>query len=491
MSPGRGGRRSLFRPGALVAGAAALALAAMVAAGAAGLSMTQEAPFPHEEHEGLFPVCTGCHEVPDVGEAPGYPDAALCARCHEGSQLPAVTWSGPSDTPTNVAFDHAAHASELVTSGEPPQSCAACHSPASGPTMNLEDRVREDSCFTCHVSGTSGHFEADPTGTVTCGMCHVPLSGSRFSVGRIASLPVPEDHERGSFLARDHGLSAEAEGSRCATCHTQDRCLACHVDGGGTVVAAVPPAPPEMELPPASAGYPVPESHQAEDFARIHAPAGGSADCATCHTSNDCRSCHVAAPPSAVEGLTDRSQARAPGVGLTRAAPESHASPFFGEAHGSLAAADDATCATCHTEASCTDCHDAPAGGSYHPPDFAGAHAATAFGRADECASCHETAVFCRSCHVESGLGSQGRLGAGYHDAEPVWLLRHGQAARQNLESCASCHQQRDCVQCHGVLGSFKVSPHGPGFDAESAWARSPRTCLACHVGNPVAGGGP
>lgn len=198
----------------------------------------------------------------------------------------------------------------------------------------------------------------------------------------------------------------------------------------------------------------------------------------------------MAAPPAEVEALTDGNAARAPGVGLSRRAPGSHDSRFFPEAHGTLAASDGATCATCHTEAYCTDCHDGPPGGSYHPEGFTTGHAAVAFGRADECASCHETAVFCRSCHVESGLGSQGRLGTGYHDAEPVWLLRHGQAARQNLESCASCHQQRDCVQCHGVLGSFKVSPHRPGFDAEAAWARSPRTCLACHVGNPLTGGG-
>lgn len=132
-------------------------------------------------------------------------------------------------------------------------------------------------------------------------------------------------------------------------------------------------------------------------------------------------------------------------------------------------------------------CHDAPVGNSYHADAFLSRHSASAFGRDAECSSCHNTAVFCRECHVQVGLVSSGRLGPGYHDDGPVWLLRHGQAARQNLESCASCHRQVDCTQCHGVLGAFKVSPHSAGFDAERAWARSPRTCLACHVdGNPL-----
>jgi hypothetical protein len=46
-------------------------------------------------------------------------------------------------------------------------------------------------------------------------------------------------------------------------------------------------------------------------------------------------------------------------------------------------------------------------------------------------------------------------------------------------------------MQCHGVASAFKVSPHGPDFDAERAWARSARTCVACHLGNPLNGSEP
>jgi hypothetical protein len=83
---------------------------------------------------------------------------------------------------------------------------------------------------------------------------------------------------------------------------------------------------------------------------------------------------------------------------------------------------------------------------------------------------------------------AEGRPGLEFHDAEPLWLLRHGQAARQSLESCAGCHAQKDCVRCHSDFGAFGVNPHREGFDAERAASRNARVCLECHFKNPVGG---
>ncbi len=45
----------------------------------------QEQPFPHERHERLFPLCTGCHEgIPTGDRSEYYPDPATCAGCHDG-----------------------------------------------------------------------------------------------------------------------------------------------------------------------------------------------------------------------------------------------------------------------------------------------------------------------------------------------------------------------------------------------------------------------
>jgi hypothetical protein len=247
-----------------------------------------------------------------------------------------------------------------------------------------------------------------------------------------------------------------------------------------------------MELPEPVVHYPLPASHRAPAFDGQHGVLGPAeaATCATCHTRNDCASCHLPPLPAQAAQLPSRAEAVAPGVGLTVAFPGSHRAPAFERTHGTLAASEAASCATCHTQPFCVQCHSAAERPVYHETNFVARHAAEAWGRSLECANCHEVQVFCRSCHTQSGYGAQGRLGPGFHDAEPVWLLRHGQAARQALESCASCHAQRDCAQCHSQLGAFKVNPHGPAFDARRAWERNPGICLACHVGSPFGGGG-
>lgn len=468
-----------------------LALGLLALAGAGGMAVAASAPqedtFLHEEHEGLFPLCAGCHTGIERGDPDAfYPDAALCARCHDGEDRVRVDWSPPSPEPENVRYSHPEHAALVAEAGDPEQSCETCHSLPDSLRMVVEDRVEEASCFTCHAHEAEEHYK-----DAECATCHAPLAETEFDRERIAGLPLPAGHEASGFVLEGHGQAAPFSVARCATCHTQDRCVACHVDTGRPSIQALAPAPPGMELPPAPAHYPLPDSHADEGWLSAHGGQAPVAECSTCHTTEDCTVCHVGPAPDLVTALPSRADVEAPGVRVAARAPESHASFFFEEAHGTLAAADAASCTTCHTERYCVDCHDGPADGGYHAPGFVARHSAVAYGQEVECANCHDTVVFCRSCHVESGLGSQGRLGSGFHDAEPVWLLRHGQAARQNLEGCVSCHEQRDCMQCHSALGSFQISPHPRDFDPEAAWERNPRTCLACHVRNPVGGGGP
>ena len=469
--------------------AAALLAATAVALGGFGLALggLQEEPFPHEEHQGLFPLCTGCHEgVPLGDESDYYPEPESCSGCHDGVRQVLVTWEGPSQRVGHVVFEHEEHDEELAAAGDDPLACATCHIAPGGERMAVSDTLQLASCWGCHAHEASDH-QVD----AECSTCHVPLAQTRFDLPRIESFPVPADHDAAAFLDDEHGRLVQGDATRCATCHTRERCVACHVDVEIEAIAGFPVAPPTMELPPAAAHYNVPESHADSEWLATHGVDASREACATCHTSNDCASCHVQPLPEAVAGLPAREDVVAPGVRVVGRAPASHGSLFFIEAHTTLAAAGDASCATCHQDSFCVDCHDGPVGGGYHPSNFVVRHAASAFGRDAECSNCHNALAFCRECHLEVGLVAAGgsRLGPGYHDDGPVWLLRHGQAARQNLESCASCHRQVDCTQCHGVLGAFKVSPHSSGFDAERAWSRSPRTCLACHVGNPLNGG--
>ena len=55
------------------------------------------------------------------------------------------------------------------------------------------------------------------------------------------------------------------------------------------------------------------------------------------------------------------------------------------------------------------------------------------------------------------------------------------ETARQTLESCVTCHTERDCLLCHSATAGRHFNPHGPGFNAERLARRNPQTCSACH----------
>ena len=465
-----------------------LAVLTVVGTGVATLRGSgQEEPFPHEEHAGLFPLCTGCHTGVPAGErAAFYPEPESCAGCHDGEELERVEWSAPSPEPSNLDFRHPDHADLMAEDGAEAAACTDCHAPSGAPRMRVSG-PRPDRCLSCHEHEAEAHY-AD----ARCEACHVPLAGSGFGADRIGRLPVPESHRREDFLASAHGEEAGTGTASCSTCHVRESCTGCHVDGAEKAeIAAVPAAPEGMEAPAIEPSYPVPASHRSDGFLTAHGRGLEPAECSTCHTRESCTTCHTADAPEAVSKLAARSGATAPGARLDRKAPPSHGSPFFVTDHGARASASSATCAACHTEASCTSCHEDQQRAGFHPENFLLRHSSAAYGSRLECSNCHSREAFCQECHIRRGTGSTGRLGPGFHDGQPLWLLRHGQPARQSLESCVSCHTQTDCLQCHSQTGAFQVSPHGPGFDPEAAADRNRQVCFACHLSDPLDGGTP
>jgi hypothetical protein len=474
---------------ATFAALSAILLIAVVARGG------QEEPFPHERHAGLFPLCTGCHEgVPTGDTTEFYPEPGLCVGCHDGVQVDSVpAWTPPPvSEPEPIEFTHPAHRAATVAAGDGELDCAACHIAEGGGTMAVQGELVLDQCLACHGHPAESHLV-----DASCATCHPPAAETRMGGEWLAGLPYPEDHALGDFLSEIHGELAGAQPQRCATCHTQERCVSCHVDAGDVgEIAAIPAAPPSLDLPRFSAHYTAPPSHAAPDFLEAHGQEASVAACATCHTQDDCATCHLGDAPEAVAALPRATDVMAPGVLLSRRAPSSHTSAFFTEEHGAMAAAEPTACTSCHARTMCTDCHDAAAidvalpgalaGPGFHPADYMARHSAEAYGRRLECSSCHDVAAFCRDCHREAGFRAAGRLDPGFHDAEPVWLLRHGDPARKALESCATCHEQSDCVQCHSTVGSFRVSPHGRDFDARRAWDKNPAICFACHLESPI-----
>jgi hypothetical protein len=498
----------------------AVLITLLCGAGALAALQRQER-FPHAEHARLFPLCTGCHEgVPEGDRNRFYPARTVCAGCHNGTEQKQVSWTGRRDPfVSNLKFSHPQHEAKEQ------MECGSCHTRSGTPRMTVE-RALPDRCFACHTHRATNHFV-----DARCEQCHVPLARTTFVAARVEALPKPPSHSEPDFLTRIHGELSKTDRTRCEVCHTRERCASCHVDAQQRAeVQALDTAGAGLQLPKMAARYAVPASHRQPEWIQKHGASAtqNPASCSTCHTRESCATCHASNAPAAIRALPSGGAVTAPGVTATRRAPPTHNTPFFAQEHGTLAAASSQTCLGCHTRPQCEDCHNSARAGragmstparasavhasaaltkssvvqtqdttprkraavrqraAYHPVNFQERHSAAAYNRNLECSNCHDTARFCRACHEQRGTGTTGRLQPGFHDAQPLWLLNHGKPARQGMESCASCHKQTDCMQCHSGLGSFRVSPHGPGFDAARVQKKNARLCSACHLSDPL-----
>ena len=451
----------------------ALAIAALLGLPVVSMRAASER-FPHALHEGLFPTCTACHAGIAGGDRAGFYTVTSedCASCHDGDALAEVAWEPPAAPVVNYRFEHELHVEMLEL------ECSTCH--AAGKDRMDVGPARATACQECHMDGPD-HL-AEETG---CFFCHVPLTeAGGLSAERVAAFPRPADHDEPSFL-RQHGARAEANADRCATCHARDLCETCHLNAGE--VALIRSLGEDARVAAAVAGrtglWPEPESHADPDWLRVHGGLAASdpATCANCHAQSSCEPCHGILHPEGMEALPAAPAGGPSGVILEGRRPPGHV-PGFAREHGAAAASREFDCMACHTQAFCEDCHRAPSRPSFHPPNYLARHDAEAYFRTTNCADCHSQETFCRDCHAQTGLASADPRTSAYHDAEPLWLLAHAEAARVSLETCATCHQETDCLPCHSQAG-WGVSPHGPGFDAERLADRSPETCKVCHLG--------
>lgn len=370
---------------------------------------------------------------------------------------------------------------------------------------HLKHKSLFPACTSCHqgVARSDASLWPEPA---TCAACHDGTI-EKTVVWRVP--PARRTNLRFDHLA--HASETREKSPSCAGCHARvgeprmavrepvvERCLDCH--GIRTAHLAAPDsACTTCHVPLARAAsltrsdvaaFPAPPSHSAPNFMSRagHGATSRQAmgtSCATCHAREFCYQCHAGtAPPRAIAWLGSDSRSTAIAA---RAAPASHGDNFA-DRHGTAAAASTTRCTGCHVRADCLECHRpnaaAGAGGGYHPDGFLARHPASAYARAASCSDCHNVGSFCASCHERAGLVASGVLRSGYHDARPFFLVGHGQAARQGLESCVTCHTERDCLTCHSALGGRRFDPHGPGFDAARMRRKNFAMCTVCHGGS-------
>ena len=355
-----------------------------------------------------------------------------------------------------LSFDHRKHTEKA--------SCTRCHDTAATSTRaadrNLPD---QDRCAECHPVRVSGPEQGDPA--QLCGFCHpaylAPGGAPRFRGGATVggraevSNPPPLSSVPAPYLRFDHSAHARA-GIDCLTCHAR-------VPGLGKTTRC--DVTPLME------------------------------DCRACHdgrrASDRCRTCHLTDGAGLVRWRLPTGLLRPSG----RAIGGRHDEAFV-ERHAPAARRRPDVCRSCHDDRSCQRCHDGlrkPA--RIHPGNWMALHGVSARKDPRGCAGCHDSQGSCIVCHRRSHVVREGddRFPIGRRFHPEGWAVasglpgprHHGREARRNLRACASCHEEKTCVRCHGTqsLGGG-TSPHGRGFRdrCEAMLRRSSRACHKCHA---------
>ena len=243
-----------------------------------------------EREVGFHVACADCH-LKDGKLAP--PDHATCARCHapEASPPGLVTMgqcTGCHAAQTQLRtqaqlirgdlrpFDHPSH---RVDRGGRPIRCEQCHdrTPNAGDGAHPAPSIA--SCVSCHDDSDRA---PDTVRMRACGTCHVGREQSIATLAPRSHLPASEkplDHTIG--FRTDHADAAAQNAQRCATCHTQmsgnaaDTCDECH--------QTMRPADHRITFRELDHG---PEALAHRDR------------CALCHVESFCTACHVQRPRS-------------------------------------------------------------------------------------------------------------------------------------------------------------------------------------------------
>ncbi|MBK9032750.1 MAG: hypothetical protein IPL61_16025 [Myxococcales bacterium] len=199
---------------------------------------------------------------------------------------------------------------------------------------------------------------------------------------------------------------------------------------------------------------------------RCHAIVRGGAPAATATATGACGACHP--------GWT-------PGVAVARVWIPPPSLKFSHVAHAAT------TCLTCHPQAA-----------------TAALATVTALPTMDSCLGCHAAAAAaraCTTCHLASAGGRvrtelpDGALtprgGATGPDHGGDFARDHAAIARSAPQACATCHQERDCTDCHqGAIRAMDFHPSGylalhavdvrRGSDCGTCH-KTQSFCVACH----------
>jgi hypothetical protein len=338
-----------------------------------------------------------------------------------------------------LIFSHAKHAARGT-------ACVVCHPGATTSRSAIDNLIpTEAECRGCHAIDRNDPQKA-ATPVAACVGCH-----PGFKPGE----PVQRIYVMPATIKFDHSAHAK---SSCESCHGDLR----NVDLATT----------------------------------RHLPT--MASCLTCHTDGAdqrrCTTCHF----GQVGGLMETRFPHGELVPRHTGLGDEHG-PLFERDHEQQARRLDATCNACHDKSDCVECHQGvvkPA--EFHQGNYLLVHATEAKRGRPDCSACHRAQTFCVGCHERSGLGT--RANSRFNSVDPNkafhppgWASQaaganlHAAVAKRSVATCASCHREDDCLQCHSAeASSLRASPHPPGWRGSTRCRMldrgNRRMCLRCHI---------
>ncbi|MFZ4619407.1 MAG: cytochrome c3 family protein [Bacteroidota bacterium] len=304
--------------------------------------------------------------------------------------------------------------------------------------------------------------------------------------------------------------------TECQTCHEQEvneKCAFCHKDENNPV--ALPNPIREINF-----------DHQKHVVDQ-------KVECVTCHAGMDktdyaeaanlpsmttCNTCH--------NNVKATNQCEACHTNLASLKPATHMVSNFKREHARVMGGRtfEAKCQSCHTEASCMECHDgtnltklssfektgmmsprkfgvdkpaALAGQNVHDMNYKFTHGIDAKGRSADCQTCHRQESFCADCHKEGSVALGGVVPTSHE--QPGFTMigvgsgggMHASLAKRDIQRCAVCHDAEGgdptCVTCHvdvdGIKGT-NPKTHATGYmkNVEGDWHNdAASTCYVCH----------
>lgn len=349
--------------------------------------------------------------------------------------------------PQNTSSIHFAHALHQEA------SCESCHQGITTSTRAGDRHAPTmDACTSCHTtSATKAPLQQ-------CSSCHTRFDASPISKADLEANP---EAWRTASPAPMRAPSAQAALHFSHAAHQETPCIDCHaIDASRDM-----PSSPTMQ------------------------------QCVTCHTSNKapttCETCHLSRDLDTIAPAPSRVEA--PSKLLVREAardgepipPSSHTKDWLAR-HGIIALTERDDCLSCHTEQSCGSCHNTQSGKplAHHPQNYLITHRLSARQDTQDCTSCHRQEASCLECHKDLMASPQtfpaqldGFHPKGWLDASSS--QSHGVMARRNINECASCHTEQDCVSCHQG-----ISPHPPEWRTQcKQWLdQNALACVKCHT---------